>query len=159
MCVRVFSVLTQIVTMAMTAHPNGSVLNAIRTLCVLMFVSSARGQQLLETIASLCLGQCVCVCMHVHVQGISWALKHFRANHLSLFLSLQQLFFLSSVLSVLSSFHPVLCFTFSQLLSSHLSFLDLLVFTLFPSSIGSSFLIYWHFALSSLSPHLSLFPP
>ena len=116
LCVHVFSVLTQIVTMAMTAHPNGSVLNAIWTLCVLMFVSSARGQPLLETIASLCLGQCVCVCVCacvcvcVCVQGISWALKHFRANHVSLFLSLRQLFFLSSVLFFLSCLLFILSF-------------------------------------------------
>ena len=114
--------------MAMTAHPNGSVLNAIWTLCVLMFVSSARGQPLLETIASLCLGQCVCVCVCVCacvcvcvcvcacvcvcvcVQGISWALKHFRANHVSLFLSLRQLFFLSSVLFFLSCLLFILSF-------------------------------------------------
>lgn len=79
--------------MKMTAHPNGMSWTLCYQcvclfLCVCVFVSSARGQTLSET--SWFSGHCWSVgrC----VRRISWALKCFRSNHPSLFLSVLYLF-------------------------------------------------------------------
>lgn len=122
--------------MAMTAHPNGSVLNTMLTVCVykcvFVFVSSTRGHPLSETIASSHLGQCVCMCVYTTSPG------HFNISDsiicLYFYLYNSYFFFLSLFCSF---FH---CLTFCWLFFSHLSlFSSNLVSTIIPCCCLLSF--------------------